>query len=771
MPSALSEKDLELLGYTNVVRKDSDRNEGDPWRLFDATALAGVRHVTHRFAYIGTSATLEQARRLQKQVNLNSDFFLVTPRSGISIENLKGIFGTYANVSYFEDLIWSRLQEQFSEYVKSLNDGITKEKYYVAPRSSKTQGPQDRLDKEISDFLRGSTPGGKLQVISAAAGVGKTTLARQVILGLADKYNEFKSVPTFVESSHWSKLRLDSVDDLWEIIDNSLGNFSKSLSIKQDLFEHAVKQGYVTFVFDGFDELCTQRQSRFSARDVLNQLIELVAETDARVVITTRTLFWDAEIGETPPSCEVHYLRPFEAPQAKDYFQKYFKNDRVGAERSLNLYKQLIEQSQRPRESGGGRVQFANLPMCVGMIARFAQEGGTTLDLTEEGTVIERFLLQILERECARQGLRTKAKEQFSAFEEVAVLCALQGRCDFELELLVAGGFSEVDANKLGVHPLVSTLDGKTYSFGYEFLETYLVASNISRLIASGNTHDQSSIKLMGREANGKGFVIEHISEMLGNDGLELVGAFYRSLGSKNVQSKSFLFHLAKSLAEGSGQFVTGRDKAVAIFRSLCGEEFSEKAVASDLNISGSVDRIDLSGITFLRGLFADVSFVRCKADQATRFSGCRFAGDLQFEDCSTKEWGLVQLEDDCILEPPTHLVWEGILGKNTGSKKDHIRDAIQLALGKFWVNGRLKGSIRREDWRKGTLGHSIYCQSLLSEMLKHKLILQVTISGASEGGYAFNREALGDLQTFMDNRQAVGLIKTVGDSMLNSGS
>jgi hypothetical protein len=173
---------------------------------------------------------------------------------------------------------------------------------------------------------------------------------------------------------------------------------------------HALKQGYLAFVFDGFDELCGQRHSQFNAREVLQWLIEIARKTDARIVITTRTLFWEAEVGEIPECTSLVRLRPFETPQAKDYLHKYFPADKQSADRALQLYKQLIKQSQRPREGGGGRVQFANLPLCVGMIARYVKEGGATLSLKGERTIIEQFLLQILERERGRQQLTTSGE-------------------------------------------------------------------------------------------------------------------------------------------------------------------------------------------------------------------------------------------------------------------------------------------------------------------------------------------------------------------------
>jgi hypothetical protein len=272
------------------------------------------------------------------------------------------------------------------------------------------------------------------------------------------------------------------------------------------------------FIFDGFDELCSQREARFNAREGLQWLIEIVKETDARIVITTRTLFWDKEVGETTECTILQRMRPFEAPQAKDYFHKFFPGDNKSASQAVSLYKELIKESQRPREAGGGRVQFANLPLCVGMIARYVKEGGASLYVGGEGTIIEQFLLQILERERARQKLKTSAKDQLLAFEEIAVSSITDDSKEFDLELLAAAGFSEADINKLNVHPLISTSDNKSYRFSYAFLESYLLASFLAKLISCQDISNQEIWPIMNREANGKSYVIEHLVELLGSD-------------------------------------------------------------------------------------------------------------------------------------------------------------------------------------------------------------------------------------------------------------
>ena len=249
---------------------------------------------------------------------------------------MQNIFGQNIRIDVYEDLIWTKIQSIFQEYVDSLDEGIMTETYYVAPRfeDPKTShpNPHDRLDEEIINYLLGKEDGSGIRVVSASAAVGKTTLSREVVKKIATRSEKSRVIPTYVESSHWDKLQLKSVEDLWEIIQNSLSAFSPNLTITESLFKHALKQGYLVFIFDGFDELCGHRETNFSTKEVLNWLIEIAKETDARIVITTRTIFWDNEVGETPEFTILRKLRPFEKQQAKEYFQKFFPDNPKFAE-------------------------------------------------------------------------------------------------------------------------------------------------------------------------------------------------------------------------------------------------------------------------------------------------------------------------------------------------------------------------------------------------------------------------------------------------------
>lgn len=337
---------------------------------------------------------------------------------------------------------------------------------------------------------------------------------------------------------------------------------------------------------------------------------------------------------------------------------------------------------------------------------------------------------------------------------------------EFELELLGIAGFDENDLLKLIDHPLLTTDDRIRYRFNYDFLPQYLRALYLSNAVMACNTEAKPKVwEIMCREANGKGYLIEHMLDLL-KDNLDSINICYRNAPARAGEAKSFIFHLVKQAIHNSSTYVTKDEKTSAIF-SIIDNEFINERKVNSLYIIGNIDGLNLSGITFTNGIFVDTIFTRCDADDTTVFQRCTFSGDLDFQSCDKTKWGRVKLIEPTLL-PPSNLVWEDMLGKIFASKEEHILDALRLALSKFWHHGILKKSIRKENWRRGSLGHSIYCEQILEAMLKSRLIEEVRISGIPEGGYAFSAECIADLQRFMDNRQLTGKIGEVYNTLVN---
>ena len=764
MKQTFSIRDIELLGYMNAEEKAEDEH----CKIYSASAMAGIEQIRHSFIYLKSHCIKSDVMRISKKIKDAGSVYIIKPKSlGLTDASLKEILPRNVKVFIYEDIIWDRLQTLFSTYITELQSTIAIEKCYVPPRKE-SGDPKKRLDDEIIDYLTDKEKNsGNLLIVSASAGVGKTTLARHLSVELAKKSNHYKLIPAFVESQHWGKLNIGSIDELWEVIENSIRTFSPNLRISEELFEHCLKNGNLVFIFDGFDELCGHRNSQFNPNDILQKLSDISKESNAKIILTTRTLYWESEINEPSDNIDILKIAPFNTQQAKGYFQKFFKKEASMRDRATHLYKQLIE-SNIPLTPGGARVQFVNLPLCVGMIAEYVNIGGTG-DLTPQSGkgIIRDVLYQICDREKKRQSLITKAEDQLNAFEVISVDQFEMPMPEFDIELLSIAGFDETDIPRLTSHPLITTDDRNIYSFNYEFLPQYLRAFYLSNIILSGKSSDRTDIwRIMCREANGKGHLFEHMLPLVSIDNIDSIKACVDNIPVEFKDATSFLFHLSKQIVDCSNIFVGKDEKTAAVF-SIFNNDFRKNRHVSNINLIGNIENFNFVGLTFSSCRFMDNKIIKCDADASSIFKKCIFSGELDFLNCNKGNWGQVQLIN-CSLHPPTNLVWQEIRGESYGSKEDHIMDALQLGLNKFWYNGRLKMTIKQKDWAKGSLGHSVYCQTIRSAMLKHNLISEIRISGVSEGGYSFNRDSISDLQKFMDNRQLTGKLRDVFNTLLN---
>jgi hypothetical protein len=209
----------------------------------------------------------------------------------------------------------------------------------------------------------------------------------------------------------------------------------------------------------------------------------------------------------------------------------------------------------------------------------------------------------------------------------------------------------------------------------------------------------------------------------------------------------------------------TAMDRSNALFPIL-GQSFDIQSNSiANVTFIGPLEGLALTGLTFERCTFREVSFNRSTADRTTHFNRCTFSGELTIPK-GTGDWADVSLVEPNMLAP-ANLAWEALLGSEGANREQNVRDAMKLALDKVWHHGRLKGSITKGDWGRGLLAHTRYAKPILEYMLKVNLLVPIEISNVPQGGYAFDRASIPDLQRFMDNRHMTGKIRKLYDMLM----
>ena len=780
MARQFNEYDLHLLDYKSVNLK---HDEPDELSVYDAVAKAGADRVTHRFIYLKSRCTQKGAHRA---VSYLSESPVPAKVYGVKASSLHGsrvpgiVERAGCRVQSHEDLIWQQLGDVFRPYLTSLSETMALAPSFMQPH---LKGPeQDRGEAlpPIVRYMQGLDPSdnGQVRMLSAHAGVGKTTLARHLVCRLAERCESSRVVPIFVEAHHWERLDLGEIDGLWGVIRNSLDVIDPtndcSRHFSATLFRHALRQGYLSFVFDGFDELCGS--DVFDADTVLQELAEMARESEARILVTTRTLFWDAQIHAPPANVSVWSLDSFNSQQARGYFRAVFGQNSAVTKRAVSLYNSIREESQTPREQTGSvRDQFVNLPLCIRMIADLVEPRGAatvTIPSPSSGSILQRVLLGFCQRELRRIGILSPAEAQLASFVDRAVDSNhLNPVFDVEDLILAVDGINEEDLARLDRHALLERDSGSgQYRFRYEFLGPHLRAVAIAEWLTAPTSSafgPRHLSRIMRGEADGQGFVLEQLLTLLAPDNVGDVMSRGRELAGDGPAG-SFIFHLARELIE---RWLLPRDEATSVLLAGLSGVSPETwdGVLTGWEFRGTLEGLHLAGVKLRRCKFRDVVFRRCVADRRTEFSGCVFDDDLRFEgdvDAPVSQWAAVSVASDCKMSGQARFAWSDVLGGHSASREARVTDVLRIGLEKFWYSGQIRAKVQRADWSKGLLGRTGRAEPLLDHMLKARLV-----SIDFRDRIVLARDSFPDLQNYMDNDQRSGRIRDVYELLDRDGS
>ena len=516
-----------------------------------------------------------------------------------------------------------------------------------------------------------------------------------------------------------------------------------------------MQQGYIAFIFDGFDEL---RGANLSPSDSFAWMGGIASGSSARIMVTTRTSFWDRELGQPNTPHQLLDLRPFTVDNTRDYFKNHFAGSEDGdllIQRAMQIHAQL----RRSVEVGGsGAAFFVNLPACAAMIADYVRTGGKVLiaNNAEQRTIIEDFFTGILERERTRQGITLNAEDAKAVIGDVAVSYSV-----FSMEdIAIAGADYELTDNDLGAmqdHAFLSKQhlsDPEKFGFKHEFLLHYLRADRIFALLEPGGEeflekHYVSDLrKLIRDEADGKGNLTDQMANFSEELRLGRLADVHRL--SADGRLKSFAFHsVAKAVASRS----SGQSRAENA-EDVLGRLGAEKNEVSGLHVNGSITGLSLRGWTISDSQFTDLSLVGCDMEGAV-FSRCLFSGELVLPQSPPP------LFQQCRGERGAELVISSAGGTDQKIRASDVRQHLKTALGRFHRGVHI-GYLKREDWKSGRTGPIEDRYGLLDAMLSAGLVER----DARTSRLKISPKELGNARDFLDNGMLKGAVRSVFQGM-----
>lgn len=638
------------------------------------------------------------------------------------------------------------------------SEGIEEPQYFIEPdvllSNQQTRPALTYLVRSLLGLQADQSETICADVLVAPAGLGKTTLARSIARKILSE-SKRRAIPILVESAQWQNLiNLTLPNILSAALLQSAPDAVRLTN--QKLFQLLVREQLLVPIFDGFDELCLHPHSTYNPTTLLAELIELVGDTGARILITTRETFWET-YGASTSTETINRLRlqGFSNDQRNRFFSKRLKlpeerdiANRLAREIGERLYEKATtrEPLQADRASG--------VPLLLELVALYVDGNNTATFAPQTKDPLGPLLEAVCERENVRQQLSISAERQMKIFEELFR--------DFpddisrgDLAFYVEYAVPEVTKDALArfeSHAFFSP--GNHVKARFESLKVYFIArwlANRLEAAISEPASESSIAELLEKNAAGNTDVFDFLIERFEalepkkaqasiSHALEMVRARKSSDGAVSA-----LFHLAQKIALRTENSKSGR-----LTKTL--DLLGISSPVRNFAIQGQVGGLDLNNVHFVDSTFRNVEFHNCVFDDRSQFENCRFEGMLTFSNCSGA--GLVKVIGGK-LSGEAEQEW-GIQAGRASRKiinepvvRDALREILRKFLGPFGFS-----TIKESNRHTGPILKNPCRERVWEELFKERILDRHHISGVSDGGINVvdSPEVKHEVRNFLDN-------------------
>jgi hypothetical protein len=749
----------ELLNHsrTTHISLEPIETKENVWAIYRAQHKVHTSTYPFRILYLNSKASSEDLESVAR-AHSRRDTHVVYPPSLSQRQVIHHkLFDDAAGLWTTKEYLASFIKDELETYLSKLP--AKSPEYYIDPRIETPSGfirkrPNPVLSLLVDRDLGATVVEGALGILLAEPGQGKTYMSLYLVSQLP-KYAD-GLVPLIVDSTQWNDMAVSDQRSLWKTIVHSFRHFGAPipwLDGHEDQFlRAALKADIFRIIFDGFDEYILRNGGSVQPFEVLEALSELAVHTGARIVITSRTSFWNTNLPQTgvesflvQTQSLLYRILPFDLEHAKNYFTNRFTNQQKKIDQAVHIFNMLRR----------GSGEFFGRGFVLKLIAEVVENAAGDYPPNQVAD-IDWLLKALCEREIVRQRLPLSASEQLDFMRLFGTEVAMGQEpitklVEFTIELVRA----DLDADargdcmdKLKDHPLIGR-DPVTdhWFFREKQVEMLLIASFIATCGPDSLQRFMANAKLSAGEredlANMIVDVILNSSREAAPENLARLINMTSAVG--RVDEEEFaqteeahrlaaviaLIAVERYLAQGSTH-----EERTKFLTQLCGP-----STIRGLSFSGTVGRFDFRGVSFLQCNFEQVTWANCKFDVSTTFKRCTFAGGPS--PAHTQGLGSVQLQN-CILDADASALISA-LRVNEGMRKyslDDLRNEIGNVVRKFVIKGGLGlKSVQARHLTKGTISSSPYRDAIV-EVLCATVFESHHISGKSEKGFHVRREA-----------------------------
>ena len=224
---------------------------------------------------------------------------------------------------------------------------------------------------------------------------------------------------------------------------------------------------------------------RFSPREVLSELHQLALESAAKIILTTRTMYWESEFGQSTDLSGTGSpdtgLTLFDSCALYKAAGSHFLRETLPGRAIATAENARPSRSSKCGEStsdAGWREEadsVSSLYRRAGGLSRRRRGGGYSRRRPRQ--LHAQASPPDVRPRAGSAKLETPPQDQLAALEAVAVDCISRGTSAFDEDLCIIAGFREEDRARLKDHPLIdakSDMAGDPFRFRYDFLPQIL---------------------------------------------------------------------------------------------------------------------------------------------------------------------------------------------------------------------------------------------------------------------------------------------------------
>jgi hypothetical protein len=787
MASLTFDEVAKLINHSRVTEIDCGRpREEDPgkWALY--SGMNRVPNFKYPFSilFLGAACSQEGIKSAGKSLSDPSNTHVVfAPSLRIKREQIENLLGKkVAGIGDTKDFLFSFVRDQLSKYQAKLSVPSWD---FVEPFFEVPSGFKHKRPNPLMLFLEQSykEDQGELAVLLGEPGQGKTYTAKYVAYEVCTRR---VSIPIFIHAPQWASMSPGDLGSIWKTITHSFKYFETPIDwiegCEEEFISVSLKSGLFSIIFDGLDEYVLWNRGKIGAVEARDNLLRLAASSGSRILTTCRTSFWKSNFEHVPndeesPALLVYTLKPFDRNQAREYFRKRIPDSEERLGSAMAIYSRFS-----PSKIDDTPSNFVGRGFILNLIADLVSRSATIPALGNEKTNVIRWIISALcEREEKRQKLPISPETQIRIFEDCAEEIA-RGHTITDETLTTLIQFSALPSNEelgslvgdsrkrgsLQDHPLIRRLESGHWEFVHEQVLFNLLAQRLTECVEQYPERLRNLLPYLRIEGSlltdlatalvDQLFTREESEESIHEAIQTHVGAIVQCCASPMTREGSVKNGtiLATTLAMlALNRLMPGGQQHKE--RTLKFLSFFPGSILHGVTFTGTLSKMDLSGLHFEDCSFQQVTWANCEFDSKTKFERCVFVGGkVTFcRGFGQAEWvgGHFDTEANAMIKSE-----QAVEGKRKYTNAD-LRYDMEQVIKKFVPKeGVGLKSVYEPHLYSGAIAASIYSKMII-ETLKRHLLEENRVSGVTDPAYHIKESAKAAVQHYASNGVFTGAL------------